>query len=180
MPLKSWKKTIRPLLAFALILANIGCDQYTKFLAKREIRGRGVISVIGDFFVLSYAENDGAFMSAFSGFDGSLKTALLVALPLVLIGAMAVYLIANKTLSGGKLTALCFIAGGGAGNLMDRLLYGNRVTDFMNIGIGGLRSGIFNFADLSIMVGSLILLITAYREEIGKKPGQTKKPSPEA
>ncbi|MCU0847091.1 MAG: signal peptidase II [Spirochaetes bacterium] len=169
MPLKSVKKIIRPLLAFALILANIGCDQYTKFLAKREIRGRGVISVIGDFFVFSYAENDGAFMSAFSGFDSSLKMALLVVLPLVLIGAMSVYLLVNKTLSRGKLTALCFIAGGGAGNLIDRLLYGNRVTDFMNIGIGGLRSGIFNFADLSIMIGSLILLISAFEEERLKK-----------
>jgi signal peptidase II len=32
------------------------------------------------------------------------------------------------------------------------------VTDFLNVGIGNLRTGIFNIADMAIMTGALLLL----------------------
>ena len=44
-------------------------------------------------------------------------------------------------------------------NLYDRIIYGT-VTDFMNMGIWELRTGIFNFADLSIMTGAFIVLLS--------------------
>ena len=54
--------------------------------------------------------------------------------------------------------ALALILSGGVGNLIDRVLRGGLVVDFMNVGIGTLRSGIFNVADLGI-VGGLVLLL---------------------
>ena len=58
------------------------------------------------------------------------------------------------------IAGLAFIVGGGCGNLIDRLLRDGRVGDFMNIGIGPLRTGIFNFADLFVLTGCLLLLLS--------------------
>lgn len=46
----------------------------------------------------------------------------------------------------------------GVGNLVGRIRYGGVVVDFMNIGIGPLRTGIFNVADLAIFAGALVLI----------------------
>jgi signal peptidase II len=43
--------------------------------------------------------------------------------------------------------------------LIDRLIYDGRVTDFLNVGIGPLRTGIFNLADMAILAGALLLVL---------------------
>ncbi|MCB0641598.1 MAG: signal peptidase II, partial [Phaeodactylibacter sp.] len=48
--------------------------------------------------------------------------------------------------------------------LVDRCLY-QSVTDFLNIGIGNWRTGIFNLADVSILIGVLLLMA-------GLRPGE--------
>ena len=45
------------------------------------------------------------------------------------------------------------------GNLLDRFFNGGAVVDFVSIGFGGLRTGIFNVADLAITCGALWLLV---------------------
>jgi signal peptidase II len=49
------------------------------------------------------------------------------------------------------------VLAGGGGNLIDRVAYGGVVVDFLNLGIGGLRTGIFNVADLQIVAGIVML-----------------------
>jgi signal peptidase II len=61
-----------------------------------------------------------------------------------------------------------FVAGG-ASNLVDRIIYG-MVIDFMNVGIGSLRTGIFNVADMAIMLGAGVLVIEGYRYEPDAPP----------
>lgn len=51
-------------------------------------------------------------------------------------------------------------------NLVDRLLYHGHVVDFLNMGIGSLRTGVFNLADVCIMAGAMIFAVTA---SMGKK-----------
>jgi signal peptidase II len=48
----------------------------------------------------------------------------------------------------------------GGGNLLDRLARNGRVTDFINLGIDGIRTGIFNFADVFLLAGILYMLST--------------------
>ena len=59
--------------------------------------------------------------------------------------------------------ALGLILSGGIGNLIDRIIYNGRVADFLNVGIGGLRSGIFNIADLAIVAGLLLVIYAEVR-----------------
>ena len=59
----------------------------------------------------------------------------------------------------------CCIVGGGVANVFDRIVYGS-VTDFMHIDFGGsLRTGIFNIADVSVMVGLGCLLVASFRNK---------------
>ena len=53
---------------------------------------------------------------------------------------------------------LITVVSGGIGNLVDRLLNDFSVIDFLNFGIGAIRTGILNVADLSITFGVIILI----------------------
>ena len=51
------------------------------------------------------------------------------------------------------------LAASGLGNLIDRLLQDGHVTDFLNIGLGSVRTGIFNVADVLGMIGFLLVIL---------------------
>jgi signal peptidase II len=54
-----------------------------------------------------------------------------------------------------------FIAGA-LSNWIDRVLRGS-VVDFLNVGIHSLRTGIFNVADVAVMVGVALVALGALR-----------------
>ena len=58
--------------------------------------------------------------------------------------------------------ALALFIAGGASNWFDRVSAG-RVVDFMNVGIGWLRTGIFNVADVAIMLGAALFVLAELR-----------------
>ena len=51
------------------------------------------------------------------------------------------------------LVAVGLIAGGGLSNWIDRLAHGGFVTDFLSVGFGPVRTGIFNLADVAVVAG---------------------------
>jgi lipoprotein signal peptidase len=57
-----------------------------------------------------------------------------------------------------NLAMLCLLSGGGFGNIIDRV-FKTLVTDFLNFGIGKLRTGVMNVADLYIMALVIMLII---------------------
>jgi signal peptidase II len=66
------------------------------------------------------------------------------------------------------------ILAGGLSNLFDRLTRHFRVVDFMNFGIGGLRTGILNVADLSITFGGIALVLYVFLRSEKPSPGAPK------
>jgi len=58
-----------------------------------------------------------------------------------------------------EVVAVASIVGGGVGNLVDRIQLDGSVRDFLNVGIGSLRTGIFNVADMAITFGGVALLL---------------------
>jgi signal peptidase II len=160
------KRLLRVLLILLIITMNIGCDQSTKFLAKNYLKNTDTIMVIDNYFVLRYAENSEAFLSLFSTLPGTFRLILLLILPSIALIITAFYLIRNDGLPLIYIFSLCSILGGGISNVMiDRLFNNQNVIDFMNIGIGSVRTGIFNFADLSIMVGVILILLTTFKHK---------------
>jgi signal peptidase II len=163
------KNALRVFVIVFVISMNIGCDQSTKYLAKKYLNPSNYIQVIDDYFVLHYAENKGGFLSLFSALPKIVRIIMLSIIPSIFLVLITYYVLRNKNMSLLYVLALCTIIGGGLSNIADRF-NNDYVVDFMNIGIGDIRSGIFNFADLSIMLGSfLVLLLTFSRSRKEKE-----------
>jgi len=139
-------------LLIAVAFTCISCDQVTKTIAKAELKGQPPQSYLGDSVRLTYAENPGAFLSVGSDLPESVRSWLLSGLSALLVLGMSVAVLRGSAMSRSQVLGMALVAAGGAGNLIDRLAYGS-VRDFLNLGVGPLRTGIFNGADVAITVG---------------------------
>ena len=90
-------------------------------------------------------------------------------MPLALMIGLLVYLVkkANE-LNRAKIICLALIFAGGTGNLIDRIFFDRHVTDYMNVGIQNLRTGIFNVADMCITAGAIGLVLFFRKEQPAK------------
>jgi signal peptidase II len=154
----------RTLIVLAIILANLALDQWTKELARQHLSGNYMYTYWNDFFRLLYVENKGAFLSLGSSLTDQLRYWVLHYFPSALLAVMLGYVLLDRRMDRWQIYSFSFIIGGGFSNIIDRILYG-QVTDFMNIGIGSLRTGIFNFADVSIMLGLGLMLPAVFRKQ---------------
>ncbi len=145
-------------LLFAGVLAlGIGCDHATKQAAKAWLVPGHPVSYLGDLLRFDLVRNPGAFMSLGAGLDPEIRQVLfLVVAPLALVG-LVLWFVGTRSTAWPQLLGLALVAGGGLGNWLDRWLHAGAVTDFLSLGIGPLRSGIFNVADVWIVGGVLIL-----------------------
>jgi signal peptidase II len=149
----------------------IGCflliswDKTTKEMAKDHLMNKGAVSYFHDTFRLEYVENTGAAMSLGDHLSRDTGFWLLCAIPLLLLVCLFVYAIRHSSgLSMGKLSGFALIIAGGIGNILDRFLFDRHVTDFMNIGVLDVRTGIFNFADVWVSTGAVVLILS-YRKK---------------
>ena len=144
-------------LAALLAVATVALDQSTKALARGLLEGRGRLSYLGDLFRLELTRNAGAFLSLGSSLPPGLRGPILTwGVALLALGTAWVALRhrGSPAVSAGA----ALVAGGGLGNLWDRLAANGLVADFMNLGLGRLRTGIFNVADLAIVTGVALLV----------------------
>lgn len=151
-------------LAFVLVL-NIGCDQISKNIVRNNISEYEHISVIKDRFTLTKVENSGAFLSLGDNMPYIFRLIILSGLPIVFLGYGLYFLFTKQNLPKTFQIALCFLIGGGIGNLYDRIVHGS-VTDFMHMDFKIFQTGVFNFADISIMIGVGILLFQSIKSKI--------------
>jgi signal peptidase II len=143
-----------------LSLSLISWDKVSKNLAKTHLRDQGVRSYLDDTFRLMYVENTGAAMSFADDLNPRLGFWLLGILPLaILLGLFAYVIIHVQEMRIARMVGFSLIFAGGIGNILDRLVFDRHVTDFMNLGIRNIRTGIFNFADLWITAGVISLLV---------------------
>jgi signal peptidase II len=145
-----------------IVLANFGLDRFTKILALEHLQGQGVKEVVGQFFILRFMLNDGAFLSLGSQMPETIRFVLLAILPAIALFAGFIYLAVHPSKDRVDLIAWASILGGGISNVWDRLLNDGKVIDFMNFGIGNLRTGILNVADLSITIGVIVLILQGF------------------
>jgi signal peptidase II len=153
-------RRILPLVLPAVVLCScIGCDQWTKSLATQHLRQAPAMSFLGDMLRIQYAENPGAFLGAGSRLPASTRFAILVVVNAVFLSMIAGLLILKRPVARAQHFAVVLLLAGGIGNLIDRLFHNGLVIDFLNVGIGPVRTGIFNVADMAIMAGFAILIL---------------------
>lgn len=144
-------QTVARLGLIFLILATIGCDRVTKNLAVATLAERPTRSFMMDTVRLEYTENTGAFLSLGANWPPAVRTSVFVVGNTILL--LAVLVVARRDRwSGQLLVGAALFVTGGASNLADRMVRGS-VVDFLNVGVGPLRTGIFNIADVAIMLG---------------------------
>ncbi|APY01196.1 signal peptidase II [Lacinutrix venerupis] len=152
-------KKNRTLFIILIIIFNIALDQISKFWIRANVTPGSQSEILGDYFTLHNVENSGAFLGLGSDFSPILKIVLLNVLPIIVLTLVLFHIFRDKTLDKFSLIGFCCIIGGGIANLYDRVVYGH-VTDFWHIDLGGVfRTGIFNLADVSVMVGMGLLIL---------------------
>ncbi len=142
-----------------ILVSCMGCDQISKRIAKNSLQSAPVQTYLWETFRLQYAENSGAFLSLGSRLPKYIRTWLFTIISGGLLIALLFYIVYSRELDRSHIFALSLILGGGASNLLDRIVNDGRVIDFMNMGIGRLRTGIFNWADVVIMVGMGLIVV---------------------
>jgi signal peptidase II len=151
---------LRPkiVLVVALVAAIIAVDLVTKAVAERMLADRPTIHLLGDTVRIGYVLNAGVFLSLGHALSPRLRFWLFV---VGVSGVLAMLLgltFRDPRFRKAEVVAVASIVGGGVGNLCDRVQLGV-VRDFMNVGVGSLRTGIFNVADMAITFGGIALIV---------------------
>lgn len=147
-----------------LSLALILLDMLTKRLAIAQIQPVGSIPLIKGVFHLTYAENIGAAFSILQG-----KNVFFIVVVSIAVAVMMGILLFLKGRSIPFYLSVALILAGGAGNLVDRILYGY-VIDFLDFRL--IHFPIFNVADICVVSGVILLCIVILLGKERRTPAQ--------
>ena len=147
---------------FVLVAAGgvVGCDRLSKQVATETLAGEPTRSYFFDMLRLNYMENTGSFLSLGAQLPEVVRFNLFVVGVAAILVGLVVYAFLHRW-TGPRLFGLAIFVAGGASNWIDRLTSGG-VVDFLNVGVGPVRTGIFNVADIAIMAGLVLLVFGDY------------------
>ncbi len=157
------KTTARVALVLLTLFGCVGCDQATKAFARSHLSAGQVTSLFHDTVRLEYTQNAGAFLSMGDQLSRPVRNGLFLFGAMVLVAAMLIWAFGSRRLGTVQTLGAALIAGGGLGNVIDRVSFDGNVVDFLNVGFGALRTGIFNVADMALMSGVALLIFTLHR-----------------
>jgi signal peptidase II len=155
------------------IVTTLVLDQATKYLAESSLPRFTGVPVLGDWFQLRLVHNQGA---AFGLHVGPYSRWVFLLVALVAIGVLARMAWLGPAGDRFRQLALGLVAGGAAGNLIDRIHSARGVVDFLDVGIGDLRWPTFNVADIAVSCGALALAWALWGED--HEPAHAPAPAP--
>lgn len=135
-------------------------DQLSKIIVTNLLTYNKSYLIIDNFFYLMLVKNKGA---SFSILDGHVSFLIIVSFIALIIFVNYI----NKKVSFNKLEVLSYslVLGGLVGNLIDRI-FKSGVIDFLGFIIFGYDYPIFNFADIFIVSGIILLLFLEVKGEV--------------
>lgn len=152
------RKALRVALMVLLVTITIGCDRISKEVVRSNVLDHEYIRIVQDNVVITRVENTGAALSLGAQLPATIKLIVLQILPGLVLLYLFWILLVRSSMSTLTSVGLAFIIGGGIGNIFDRFMYGS-VTDFMFLKLGILKTGIFNVADLAVVLGTVLIII---------------------
>ena len=141
-------------------------DQISKSIISTYLNLGKTITIIKDFFYLRYINNTGASWGILSN-----NKILLIIFSIVAIILIIRYINSFKKTKLNTL-GFGFLLGGIIGNLCDRVFFGY-VKDFLDFIIFRYDFPVFNIADIFIVIGVILLIISIIKGE--DKNGSTSK-----
>ncbi|MCW9025485.1 MAG: signal peptidase II [Gammaproteobacteria bacterium] len=151
-----------------ILFLVISIDHTTKFIAKNYLIYNELNSYLFGVLHLVYTSNYGAFLSLGNTLSPEVRFWLLQILVGIVLFGMFVYAIYFKKYVFTRISGLSLIIGGGSSNLLDRIMNDGAVVDFLSIGIGTVRTGIFNVSDICILLGMFLILVYEVKSESSK------------
>ena len=144
-----------------IIVLCIAADQLTKICAAANLKDISTLPIIVNIFHFTYVENRGAAFGMLADHRW-----VFMILSVVGIAAIFVYLTVTKPKSWWMRLALCFIVGGGVGNMIDRIARGY-VIDFIDCRF--INFYVFNVADSFVCVGCAMFIIAVIIDEVRER-----------
>lgn len=144
-----------------IIVLCIAADQLTKICAAANLKDISTLPIIENIFHFTYVENRGAAFGMLADHRW-----VFMILSVVGIAAIFVYLTVTKPKSWWMRLALCFIVGGGVGNMIDRIARGY-VIDFIDCRF--IDFYVFNVADSFVCVGCAMFIIAVIIDEVRER-----------
>ena len=152
---------MKKILPISLLFVVI--DQVVKILVINKMALQQSITIINNFFNITYVRNTGAAWSILSG-----NVLLLIMISVLALVAIYYYLIKDKELNKIDIVSYSMLIGGIIGNLIDRIVHGY-VIDYLDFKIFNYNFPIFNIADtlivISIIIIGISLIVGEYREQ---------------
>ena len=133
-------------------------DQISKCIISTYLKLNQSIKIINNFFYIKYINNSGASWGILSN-----SRILLIILSIIAIIILIRYIYTFKN-TKLNIYGFGFLLGGILGNLCDRVLFGY-VRDFLDFYIFKYDYPIFNFADIFIVSGVILLIISIIKGE---------------
>jgi signal peptidase II len=140
----------------------LALDRITKWLIESRVSFLDSYSVIPGFFEIVHSQNRGVAFGMFNDSTSEWRTLLLVIGSIAAVVVISGMLWKAERLDRKTVWGCALILGGAAGNLLDRLLWG-QVTDFLLFHVGEYQWPTFNVADSAIVIGSGLLLLDLVR-----------------
>ena len=142
---------------FLFVICNV-IDQVTKELARNNLKPFEDVSFLGGFIRLHHSENAGAFLSLGAQLGAQMRLGIFTVLVCAFL-IWAIWMLIRKA----AISNMSFVIGwallisGGVGNVIDRA-WKSTVTDFLVVGTPSISTGVFNVADMAIMLGIFVVL----------------------
>ncbi|QKQ24161.1 lipoprotein signal peptidase [Candidatus Ruthia endofausta] len=146
---------------FLLVILLIALDQLTKLLAY-EYLGVGYSLAINEFLSLTFVHNYGAAFS-FLADSGGWQRYFLSSVSAIASIVISVWMLRTPLKHKFKLISLALILSGALGNMIDRIANGS-IVDFIDFHYDGFNYPIFNFADIFISIGVILLIILDWKK----------------
>jgi signal peptidase II len=141
---------------FLIALGIVGCDQGTKRWAERDLIEEAPVTLVRDRLDLAYTENPGNAFRMDRILPAPVRTPFLWGAALATLAVLGVAWSRQRAVTATAVAG-ALIAGGAAGNLVDRAARGY-VIDFIHLH----GWPVFNVADIALAAGGVLLVAAAF------------------
>ena len=158
------------ILFLAITVLVVLLDQATKAWILSTVRLYDSFAVIGGLFNITHVRNPGAAFGFLAAAPPLFRYIFFIAVTLAAILLILRYLRVSRIEKTSLVSALALILAGAAGNLIDRVRFGE-VVDFLDVYIGAHHWPAFNVADSAITVGAACLMVILFRRRKERTEG---------
>lgn len=154
------KKTyvIQSIVAAAVIAAILVADLVTKYITSTHIELYERVQIIPEFFYFTYVQNRGGAWSL--GDDNPvLMNVIKVLTVFFVLAVIFVLYYPDKRKNLYLIFSLSLLASGATGNFIDRVWLGY-VRDFISFYIFSYKFPVFNIADIALVTGVIMLVVS--------------------